>query len=900
MKIQEQNVEECLTSLRSGVNGLQASEAQRRLLEFGPNRIREERKRPWALLLLREFSQLFSIVLWLAAGLAFVLSLMAPGQGMARLGIALIVVILISGFFSFWQEFRVEKALAALRQFLPHRVQVQRDGHALEIDAQALVPGDVVLLEQGANIPADCRLIEAYAVRVNNANLTGEAIPQPRNCEPSDAELLIRAGNILLAGTSLVAGRGKAVVFATGMHTEFGRIAHLTQTAGEGVSPLRREVSHISRLIMILAVSLGALFWAAGWWIGLSPQKNFVFALGIIVAMVPEGLLPTLTLALVLATQSMARRRVLIRHLPAVEALGAATVICTDKTGTLTQNRMRAMTVLPGAAALPVPAGASVALAAHYAPMFLAAGLCHDLTEIEQGGRRSWQGDPMELALVDLAQQANVPLPHWKRIDELPFDGQRMRLSTIYAGPQGPTLYCKGAAEPVLQLCTRALADAGEQPLTQTMRDAVLGAQERMADTGLRVIALAYRPVDAGVAIEDGEHDLIFAGLVGMEDPPRQEVPAAIEQCHHAGIKVIMLTGDHPRTALAVARNIGLVRSANARVISGEQLRRLSDTQLQLALDEPEVHFARLGAEQKTRIVEALKRKGHIVAVTGDGVNDAPALKSAHVGVAMGRSGTDVAKEAADVVILDDNFASIVAGIEEGRAVFDNIRKFLTYILAHNVPELVPYLAFVFFPIPLALTPIQMLAVDMGTDSLTALGLGVEPPEPDVMRRAPRSPRERLLDWRLAVRAYLFLGLLEAAAVMSVFLVTLRAAGWHYGDALAATAPLYLHVTTVALGAIVLLQVVNVFLCRSPTRSVWGTGLLGNRLILAGVGVEVGALALIAYTPLGNAIFGTAPIAPVHWAAIGPFAVALLVLEEGRKWWVRRIWRQNLHAAEAS
>ncbi|MBW4048607.1 MAG: HAD-IC family P-type ATPase [Proteobacteria bacterium] len=446
----------------------------------------------------------------------------------------------------------------------------------------------------------------------------------------------------------------------------------------------------------------------------------------------------------------MARCRVLIRHLPAVEALGAATVICADKTGTLTQNRVRAMTVLPGAAAHPVPAGASEALAAHYEPMFLAEGLCHDLTEIEQGGRRTWQGDPMELALVDLAQQANVTLPRWKRIDELPFDGQRMRLSIVYASPQGHMLYCKGAAEPVLQLCTCTLADAGEQPLTQGMRDAVQGAQERMADTGLRVIALAYRPVEGGAAIQDAERDLIFAGLVGLEDPPHPEVPAAIEQCRQAGINVIMVTGDHPRTALAVARNIGLVRSANALVISGEQLRRLSDTPLQLTLDEPEVHFARLGAEQKTRIVEALKRKGHIVAVTGDGVNDAPALKSAHVGVTMGRSGTDVAKEAADVVVLDDNFPSIVAGIEEGRAVFDNIRKFLTYILAHNVPELVPYLAFDFFPIPLALTPIQMLALDMGTDSLTALGLGVETPEPDVMRRAHRVKDCSTGAWRYA------------------------------------------------------------------------------------------------------------------------------------------------------
>lgn len=375
-----------------------------------------------------------------------------------------------------------------------------------------------------------------------------------------------------------------------------------------------------------------------------------------------------------------------------------------------------------------------------------------------------------------------------------------------------------------------------------------------------------------------------------MEDPPRPEVPEAICKCGEAGIRVIMVTGDHPHTARAIAREIGLVRSEHPSVITGEQLRHMSLIQLRLTLDGPELIFARVSADQKMRIVEALKQKRHVVAVTGDGVNDTPALKSAHIGIAMGIAGTDVAKEAADMVLLDDNFASIVNAVEEGRAVFENIRKFLTYILAHNMAELIPYLAFVLFAIPLPLTPIQILAIDMGTDSLTALGLGVERPAPAVMRRPPRSRRERLLNWPLALRAYGFLGMIEAIAAMATFFYVLRGAGWQYGQSLAVSDPLYQQATTACLSAIIVMQIVNVFLCRSATRSVFSVGLLGNPLIGWGVILEIALILPIAYTPWGNLVFGTAPIPGQVWLFMLPFAVGLVVLEELRKWWVRGTW----------
>jgi len=398
---------------------------------------------------------------------------------------------------------------------------------------------------------------------------------------------------------------------------------------------------------------------------------------------------------------------------------------------------------------------------------------------------------------------------------------------------------------------------------------------------------MTYRPLEAQWQRPHAEEDLIFAGLMGLEDPPRPEVPEALRKCHEAGVAVIMVTGDHPYTAKAIAREIGLVNSNEPVIVTGDQLRAITDTQLRLALDAPEIVFARVDADQKRRIVEALKQKGHVVAVTGDGVNDAPALKSAHIGIAMGIAGTDVAKEAADMVLLDDNFASIVNAIEEGRAVFSNIRKFLTYILAHNVPELVPYLVFSLFAIPLALTPIQILSIDMGTDSLTALGLGVEKPDPRIMQRPPRAQHQRLFDWPLALRAYLFLGVIEAAIAMAAFHFVLHGGGWRYGRALGMDDPLYQRGTTACFSAIVVLQIVNVFLCRSSTRSIFTTGPFGNRLIWGGVIVEIALVALIDYTSLGNDVFGTVPIGARVWLFILPFAALMLVAEEVRKWIMR-------------
>lgn len=887
MNINRLSVPEALANLRTGERGLASPEAQRRLREFGPNRLQALQQPHRMREFLQELTQFFAIVLWIAAGLSFFAEWRDPGQGMARIGYAILGVILVSSLFSFWQGYRVEQALAALRRLLPSAVQAVRDGSIVEVVAEEIVPGDLVLLDQGSSVPADCRVIEAFGLRVNNATVTGESKAVPRDAKPCDVDEVLRSRNIVLAGTAVVSGRAKAVVFATGMRTEFGRIAHLSQLGDAGISPLRRELAHLSRAIVGLALLIALLFFAVGYVIGIGFWQDFIFAIGIIVAMVPEGLQPTLTLALVLATQRMARREVLIRHLPAVEALGSTTVICTDKTGTLTQNTMTIKALFLGEV---IEADALSDLqdshVAGYTAFFEAIGLCHSLEIGRRGERTEYWGDPMEVALVQLSDRLVPRSVGARRLDEMPFDADRLRGSVVYEINGRRALYCKGAPEAVVPLCCSMLLKGKVCPLSADWRATIVAAQEDMADRGLRVLAVAYRTVAAdAVPVEEG---LIFAGLVALHDPPRPEVPEAVRKCGEAGIKVIMVTGDHPRTALAIAREIGLVRSETAVVLLGEQVRSLSQAQLQLALDTPEIIFARMAAEQKMRVVETLKRKGHIVAVTGDGVNDAPALKSAHIGIAMGRIGSDVAKQAADIVLLDDNFASIVNAVEEGRAVFDNIRKFLTYILAHNVPELIPYLALVLLKIPLAITPLQILAIDMGTDSLTALGLGVEQPEPHVMRQPPRLPTERLFNLRVALRAYAFLGLFEAAAATAVFFFVLRDGSWSYGVVLPPGDPLYLLATTAYLSTIVVLQVANVFLCRSATGSILSTGLWGNRWITGGVALEIGLIGLIDYTPWGHALLGTGNVPLSVWLLMLPFAVGLIGLEETRKMIVRR------------
>ena len=565
MHLQEMTVEQCLTSLKSSPAGLDAGEAARRLAEFGPNHVEEIGHESLLARFAREFTHFFAIILWIGAALAFIADHFDPDQGMARLGVAIVGVIVINGVFSFWQEYKAQRAIAALRQLLPPHVKAQRAGGTVELAAAELVPGDIVLLEEGDFIAADCRVIEAYALRVNSATVTGESLPNGRNAEPAREQSALFAKNIVLAGTSVVAGRGRAVVYATAMRTEFGKIAHLTQTVGAVSSPLQREIARLSRIVAGLATAIGLAMFLVGQAIGLPLWENLLFAIGIIVANVPEGLLPTVTLSLAMATQRMARRNALVRHLPAVEALGSTTVICSDKTGTLTQDKMTAQRLWLNGRDLAV-GDLQQALPGAETLLFENASLCHNLDEIEVDGRSTLRGDAMEIALVQMSRRVIGEARGYALIDELPFDTERKRMSVLCATPRGQMLYCKGALETLLPCCDFLQLGDAEVALDDAARDRLLKAQDEMADAGLRVIAFAHRESPAG--LPKSESGLTLSGLVGLADPPRPEVPDAIARCAQAGIRVIMVTGDNRHTALAIARQIGLVRGDHPLVIS--------------------------------------------------------------------------------------------------------------------------------------------------------------------------------------------------------------------------------------------------------------------------------------------------------------------------------------------
>ena len=893
MSFQRLEIDAAYKALAAHAEGLSGTVALQRRAEVGPNRIPPPARPSLLGGLLGELTHFFAVILWLAAALALFAHRQDPTAGMATLAAAIVTVILLNALFSFWQQYRAERAMEALAKLLPERVRVMRDGGVCELDADDLVPGDIVLLEDGVRVPADCRIVTTFGLRANNASLTGESVPVALDAHTSCSDTLQRATNVAFAGTSIVCGHGTALVFATGTRTQLARIAELAQAVEPEPSPLQHEILRVSRIVAVLATTLGAAFFVLGYHSGLPLWSALLFGVGIIVANVPEGLLPTVTLALAMGSRRMLARNALIRSLPAVETLGAATVIVTDKTGTLTQNRMRVRHLFLDETLHDCNDGSDLRqLAQTRRPFFIACLMCENVRSSRGPNAEELLGDPMEVAIVAMARAALPDFTDGDRIDEVPFDSDRRRLTTVHRHEEAYFVATKGALEAVLPLCTGVVAATGAVSLDDDARRRWCEAERGLAASGLRVLAVTYREEDTLPTHEDLETSLVLAGLLAFEDPPRPEVAAAIASCHQAGIRVLMATGDHPDTALAIARQIGLA-GASPVLVSGEQMRGMTDAELAGVLDSPELIFARVDADQKTRVVQLLKKRGEIVAVTGDGVNDAPALRAADIGIAMGIAGTDVAREASDVVLLDDNFASIVAAVEEGRAVYANIRKFLTYILTSNIPEVVPYLAFVLAAVPLPLTVLQILAVDLGTDILPALALGTEAPEPGLMQRPPRSRNERLMSTGLLLRAYLFLGLFEAAAAMAAYFFVLRSGGWHLGQTLAAADPLYLSATTACFAGIVLAQVVNVFLCRSDRASIFSYGIGGNSLLAAGIAVELLLLGLIANTPAGNALFQTHPIGLAAIGAALPFVLLMLLGEEARKLVVRRTARRR-------
>ena len=905
--IHQLSAEDVLKRLETGKGGLSSHEAQRRLAQCGPNVLIKQDHYSLLRGLLSHFTHFLAVLLWIAASLSFFADRMKPGEGMATLGWAILGVIVINAGFAFFQEYKAERALQALHLLLPDKAWITRGGQLVEVVRSEIVPGDVLIVEEGERVPADARLIEAVGMRVDNAALTGESRPKRRTAEATEDGHWLDLPNLVFAGTTILSGHGRAVVFATGMHSEFGKIAALTTVVETGLSPLQKEIVKVTRIVAVISLVMGATFFLVGLWTGLGFWISAIFGIGIIVANVPEGLLPTVTLALAMSSQRMAKRNALIKHLPSVETLGCTTVICTDKTGTLTENHMKVDRFFADGLVIESREGCfftrghmiSTADAEQWRPFFDALLHCHNAKRVRKpDGRFVVTGDPTEVALLEFAIDHGLAhRPPLRRMGELAFDADRKRMSTLHWSQGRLIAFTKGAPESVLALCTHIQIHGNTVAITPNERTHLLSQSRFFAEQAYRVLAVAMRDVahqPEHIDVDTIEAELTFLGLVAMMDPPHREVPEAITKCQRAGVRIIMVTGDHPLTALAVARKIGLVPkqtlvpSSFVPVIEGSQLDQTSDEQLRQLLtpsrpDEPDPVFARMAPRHKMRIVSTLKEMGEVVAVTGDGVNDAPALKKADIGIAMGIAGTDVAKETADMILLDDNFATIVSAIEEGRTVYDNIRKFSSYILASNVPEIVPFLGYGFIGMPLALTIPQVLAVDLGTDMIPALGLGTERPQSDVMDLPPRSRGERLLSLPTLLRAYLFLGLIEAGIAMGGFFLYLYNQGWTWGSHLDWSSPLYREATTVTFAGIVFAQVANVLACRSDHLSVTRLGWLTNPLILWGILTELIILALITYTPMGNEIFGASPLPLWIFGPLMLGAFVLLLAEEGRK-----------------
>lgn len=867
-----------LTHLNSSPSGLTPDETAKRLLTYGPNELQAAaRISPWTLLL-NQFKNVLIIILLIATGLSLLL-----GHGIES--VAIIVIVLFAVLLGFIQEYRAERAIEALRRMAAPNATVLRDGVEQTVPAHTLVPGDVVLLRAGDRVPADLRLIEALNLQVEEAALTGESVPVEKTATitlPADAPVAERK-NMVYAGTSISYGRGRGVVVATGMQTEFGTIAAMLQTIETGRTPLQDNLDRVGHILARSALVIVAVITLLGFWRGQPLVEMIIFGIALAVAVVPEALPAVVTISLAIGVQRMVKRNALMRRLPAVETLGSTSVICTDKTGTLTKDEMTARRLfvagrwwdITGSGYDPVgelrcddrtaPADEAVRR------LLEGAVLASDARIVYREQRWHAQGDPTEAALIVAAIKAGLVVEkvvsRAPRIAEIPFSSETKRMITLHDVEGTRVAYAKGAPEVIVSACSYWLTPNGIAPLQPQDRETVLQAAQTMAGSALRVLAVATK-ITSDLA--DAEHDLTLLGLVGMIDPPRPEAKAAIQTCQQAGIRVVMITGDHPLTAAAIARELGLL--THGRVITGVELDTLSDEEFARTVESIDV-YARVAPVHKLRVVTTLQQKGYVVAMTGDGVNDAPALKKADIGIAMGITGTDVTKEAAAMTITDDNFASIVAAVEEGRRIFGNIKKYLMYLLSSNIGEITLMAGATFAGLPLPLTTVQILYVNLATDGLPALALAVDPPEDDLMRQPPRDPRRGIFT-RPVVGLMLTGGLWSALVNISLFVWALQS-----GRGL-------VEAMTMTFVSLVLIQFFKAYNFRSDHLSVFHRP-FANRWLNLAILWELILLLGAVYLPFLHEPFGTFPLSLIDWLIIDGIALTVIPVLELSKWVLR-------------
>ena len=872
-------VDEALDRLDTCREGLTRQAAEERLAKYGPNELKAGEHTSPLTILLEQFKNIFVIILLLAAGISAVL-------GHEIEAIAIAVIVLFSVLLGFIQEYRAERAIEALREMAAPTATVLRDGQEEEIPARDLVPGDVILLAAGDRVPADARLIESINLQIEEAVLTGESLAVEKQTEAiREPDLAVGdRKNMIYSGTAAAYGRGRALVVATGMATEFGKITGLLQTVETGQTPLQENLDRVGKTLAKAAFLVVLVIVLLGVFRGQPLLEMFIFGIALAVAVVPEALPAVVTISLAIGIQRMAKRNALVRKLPTVETLGSTSVICSDKTGTLTKDEMTVRKVymaghwfeVSGSGYDPVGEFRNQASGGRMddalGELLRGGALASDARLVQVEGRWDIKGDPTEGALVVAAAKAGYQKSEldqqFPRLQEIPFTSETKRMTTLHKSAEGAVAYSKGAPEVILGACASYLSEEGARPLDEAAREQFIDAARDMAGQALRVIAVASRPAES---IKEAEQEMTLLGLVGMIDPPRPEAKQAIQICDTAGIRPVMITGDHPLTAQAVARELGLLRGG--RVVTGAELEAMDDDELDRSVDHIDV-YARVSPAHKLRVVTALQKQGHVVAMTGDGVNDAPALKKADIGIAMGITGTDVSKEAAAMTLTDDNFSSIVAAVEEGRGIFGNIKKYLMYLLSSNIGEIGLMAGSALLGLPIPLSAVQILYVNLATDGLPALALSVDPPEQDLMRRSPRNPRSGIFTRPVVT-------LMTVGGIWST-LVNLGLFAWAYSSGRTIEEAM-----TMTFVSLVLIQFFKAYNYRSDRHSVLRKPFANKWLNLAIVW-ELALLLLIVYLPGLHGPFNTFSLPLVDWAIIIAAALTISPVLEFTKWLMRR------------
>ncbi|MBI1971118.1 calcium-transporting P-type ATPase, PMR1-type [Candidatus Woesearchaeota archaeon] len=846
-----------MTKLNTRLTGLSSDEAARRLQAYGKNEV-QQKKGESALQLF--FDQFKSPIVWILIG-AVVISALEE-EFIDAVVISLILI--LNAILGFVQEYKAEKTIEALQKLASFHARVVRDGKEMSIEAKDVVPGDIILLEVGEKIPADIRLFELVDMETQEGMLTGESMPVTKKLLlfPESTPIADQK-NMAFAGTIIARGHGKGVVCRTGMDTEIGKIARLIQETESEPTPLQKKLKKLGTVLGIGTIVICAIIFFAGVLKGEDPAKFLIVAVALAVAAIPEGLPAIVTISLAIGVQRLAKHNVLLRKLPSGETLGCTTVICTDKTGTLTHNEMTIKRLWVDNTTITV-SGSGYSLQGEFSATTPTLRRVLEIGALNNDAKLSGNtilGDPTEGALLVSAAKNKIDyqllnIKH-KRVDEIPFTSERKRMVTVHCYESGNVVYVKGAVDVLLNLCTFIEINGKKEMLTRQKKQEILEKNELFAKDALRVLGFAYKKIKGNEKKELYEKDLIFVGMQAMIDPPREEVKASIATCHKAGIRVVMITGDHIATAVAIAKEIGI----DGRALGGHDIDTID---LDSCVEDIRI-YARVNPEHKLKIVEALKKKGHIVAMTGDGVNDAPALKRADIGVAMGLTGTDVTKEAADIILTDDNFTSIVRAIEVGRSIYDNIQKFVIYLLSSNMGEVLTLFLAILLGFPLPVAAIMLLWINLVTDGLPAIALGLEPEEKDIMNRPPRKPKSQIVSKTRG--AYLLtLSCIMSGGTLLLFVWALLQRGWVFGTELH-QGEAYIYATTMAFTSLVMFQMFNVINCRSDHQSIFKLGLFSNMKLIGAIGVSILLHLSVVYGPLEK-VFGTTALSLADWLLI--------------------------------